>query len=315
MNMKPTDRARARAGRIALNVAAAALYARCDRIDVAIKVREGIWLHPDQHDDLRGLDRAALMRAAPRLWARNLPAADGADGGGCEIYCRPTAPAAFVLLDDLAPALAARIARRYSTLLIQTHPGSVQAWIECTQPLTPPERHAVQSAIVKRLDPGAADPGATGGGQLGRLPGFINHKRGGVRVVVIGTPWCAVSRLDPLSLSADRVAASSRMAPQRAVTAPWGRVGACSRPGVPARRNGGKGQGRNPGQTDESAIDYFIACDAIRKSCDAESIIAELADRALARGKRDNHAAATEYANRTYSKALAAVRDDCRRDQ
>ena len=304
MNMKPTDRARA--GRIALNTGLAALYARCDRIDVAVKVREGVWLHPDQHADLSALDRAALMRLAPRLWARNLPAAGGA--GGCEIYCRPTAPAALILLDALAPDLAHRIARRYSALLVQTHPGSVQAWIECTYPLAPPERHAVQSELVKRLQPGAADPGATGGGQVGRLPGFLNHKRGGVRATVIGTPWCTTSRLDPLSLS-DRVAASSSsMAPQRAATAPRGRAGACSRPGVPDRRaSGGPGQGRGPGQTDESAIDYFIACDEIRKSCNAELIISELADRALARGKRGTDVEAREYAARTYAAAVRAV--------
>lgn len=109
--------------------------------------------------------------------ARRLPWLCAENAHGSDIYFRPTRhqaqPMAF--LDDLPPAIALKIARKYRSAVIETSHGRCHLWLNLTSPLDERGRAQVQRDLVDRLQ-GAADPGSTSGDHWGRLPGFRNRK-------------------------------------------------------------------------------------------------------------------------------------------
>lgn len=129
----------------------------------------------------------------PLAWARaqNVRRAD--------VYVRPARgyPWPLVFLDDVSPARAAAVARKYAALVIQTsEAGGCHIWLRCGLPLDEAQRRQAQRHLAVRI---GADLGSISGEHLGRLAGFRNWKRSGVWVNVLNAsdldPWqpaCAV---------------------------------------------------------------------------------------------------------------------------
>jgi len=278
-----------------------AIFKHWPTVDIAFSLPHG-WIRPDSgHKRLGALSVADLRRIAAEMWARALKAGQG-------VHFRPAAQGgcwSYVLLDDLTPETARGVASKYAAVIIQTSHDSHQAVIATSRGLSRLEQHRVQAGLVRRLrDTGrSADPGATGAGQFGRMPGFPHPGHAG-RVVRLVEAWCSgIKPLDPDLLLAD--------AGQTDPMAATGEPSACSRPGVLAPATAGVGQGRKSGTADdESGREFGIACNAVRKGRDSESVIDEIADRALARGKygkRCNPKDILKYAERTYAKAVQDV--------
>jgi hypothetical protein len=143
-----------------------------DRADLAVRRSSGamIW-----HRDLP-------LETLPLSWARseNLRQA--------EIYVRPARnyPWPLVFLDDLPVIAAARLARKYDALVVETSPaGGCHLWLSCGRALAENARGQAQRWLAQRI---ASDPASTSGEHLGRLAGFKNWKRGGTWVNVIEAP-------------------------------------------------------------------------------------------------------------------------------
>ena len=141
-----------------------------------------------------GTDRALLRRfSAGQLlgsvgWLRRMNAQ------GWHVYARPDEHR-HVLIDDLDPdGLDLLRAGHQPAALVETSPYCHQAWVTVADTEVP---SAVAAAIARRLarDLGG-DAGATGRGQVGRLPGFTNrksmHERGGLH------PFALLRRAGPV---------------------------------------------------------------------------------------------------------------------
>ena len=273
------------------------------RIDLAFSLPSGAWVRPDaadgKHRRLAGLDRAGIEALAPQLWARALSSGQG-------IHWRP-AGADAALLDDLDAQTAHGILAKYRALGIETSEGSHQAVIATTRALARIEQHQVQSALVQRLLAAGrhADRGATGAGQYARMPGFPHPGHAGRTVRLFGDgDGGGALLLDP-----DALLGAVCGTPKPAEAAGRRRASACSRPGVPARPQGGRGKAAEAGPADHaggSERDYAWACAQIRAGADPEAMTDTLAAAALARGKRHDEAGAQDYARRTIEKAQAA---------
>ena len=293
------------------------------KIDLACSLPSGAWLRPDaadgKHKRLAGLDRAGIEALAPQLWARAL-------SGGNGIHWRPACSdwrpvdvdagagwtfAEHVLLDDLDGPTVLGVTSKYRAVGIETSPGSYQAVIATTRAMTRMEQHRVQSALVQRLHAAGrhADVGATGAGQFARLPGFGHPGHAGRAVGLLGS-GSGVLLLDPDTLLSDVCDAPmpACRSLQAGIPVP--------RPGVPARRNGGRGKAAVDGPAATaggSERDYAWACAEIRAGTDLETLTDRLAAAALARGKRHDESSARAYAWRTISAAASACRSATRR--
>lgn len=218
----------------------------------------------------------------------------GQNAGGANIWVRPAASSPtspVVMLDDLPSTLAARVVGKYQGLAVETSQGNAQAWLVCCQAMSREQR---QHAARKLAALAGADPDATSEPRWGRLPGFQQRKPGKsgwtnlLRVSGPDTPT-----LDPTPYLSDFEPAAPRPGPP---LPPMGGRGAslASRPDTPDR--------------DEHRVEFAFACHALRRGEPAEQIVASLASRALARGKRSNLAQAMEYANKTLDAAERAQR-------
>lgn len=263
------------------------LYAHCMRLDVAIRewkpgeardLRQ-VWISPDtdRGKHLHDLDREGVGRKLSMMCAANSHKSD--------IYMRPTREVAtMVLLDDLSPDFAYRLCRKYATLAVETSPGSAQAWVALGRVVTPEERHLIQKEMIRRLcEDGrqGADPAASSGTQIGRLPGFKNHKP----EYGDHPPWVNVlAATDGNPLDADDLLGSiAADAPAAA---------------VPQLRRTGRATGIGDGSA--SGDDWAWAKRARATGRSWEKIRAHLVSSALARGKNGGTLrAAEDYADLT----------------
>lgn len=133
----------------------------------------------------RARDRAEAENSLGWVWYENLR--------GAEIYVRPAlllpdgSPARWpvVFLDDVAPEQAIGFAGEYSACVVETSPGRCHLWLAVSRPLDVAERKVIQGRLCGAL---AGDPGSVSGEHFGRLPGFLNHKRGcAVRILKTST--------------------------------------------------------------------------------------------------------------------------------
>jgi hypothetical protein len=129
------------------------------------------------------LRRDRALQQLPLAWAR----AHNARGG--EVYVRPARGYCWPLLflDDVPIAMAYRVARHYSVLLVQTSvQGGCHLWLRCQQSLDEEQRHQAQQLIAARI---GADRASTSGEHLGRLAGLKNWKRQGqwVNILAVGS--------------------------------------------------------------------------------------------------------------------------------
>lgn len=148
--------------------------------DLAVRRSNGVMIWH------RGCD----VRSLPLSWAR------AENASRADVYIRPARGQSWpvVLLDDVPLPVAARIARKYSSLLVQTsHDGGCHVWLQCDRVLTEAERGIAQRWLASRV---GADPASTSGEHLGRVAGFRNWKRGGNWVNVLPSP-VAVPQWNP----------------------------------------------------------------------------------------------------------------------
>lgn len=187
-----------------------------ERADVAVKRRDPavmIW-----HRDL-------ALDSLPLPWAR-LHNAHHA-----EVYIRPARGYAWplVFLDDVAPSLASRIARKYDAMVVRTSPaGGCHIWLACDRPLAEEARLEAQRWLAQCLP---ADLGSVSGEHLGRLAGFKNWKRAGTWVNVLDTsrhnrPWDPTPALSAAKMRslASRPDVSPRQTDTSASGREWGWV-------------------------------------------------------------------------------------------
>lgn len=228
-------------------------------------------------------DRAGVEKSLAWGTARNIR--------GANVYFRPArlngegAPLShsIVFLDDLAPATAFGIAKKYRSIAIETSADNFQVWIITNQPLAEAERYRVQQSLVRLV---SADPGCASGEHFGRFPGYANNKpgRNGFRV--------AVRHCNAIGPALD-------VAPYLAEVPP-----ATQTPTLPPK--GGRVSSSDGG--DESAKEFRFAVARIRAGDGAGDVVQKIAVRAQTRGKYHGNAGRCEaYAKRTVRIAVGFV--------
>lgn len=228
---------------------------------------------------IKTVDLAVRRHDATMIWHRdvapsNLPLAwaRAENARRADLYIRPARGHSWplVFLDDLPPATAQAIARKYDALVVHTSPqGGCHVWLRCTTALDEHQRRTAQRWLAQRVN---ADPGSTSGEHLGRLAGFKNFKRGGVWVNVLHSslanrPW----------------------KPQLDTTL--------------ARRSSHLPPRTSSSNTDTSASgrEWCWICGLLESGCDPDDLYLKLVEHARPRRGSD----AERYARRTLDRALA----------
>lgn len=241
----------------------------------------------------RARERAEAEKSLGWAWHENQR--------GAEVYVRPArwmpdgTPASWpvVFLDDVTPAGAAEIAGEFSAAVVETSEGRCHVWLAMSRPLDEAERKALQQQLIGEH---GADKGSSSGEHLGRLPGFNNHKRGGVYVNI---KTISSGRLYPVGdLDSFPSAWGSRNG------------GACA--SQPTNADTLDMYESLGGWSSESERDFGYVIGRLRwlsqhapSQLDEEAarLTKELIERARARGKRDPR----DYAERTVTAALARL--------
>ena len=135
-----------------------------DRFDV------GALDHETERMSLReDWTRSQVWKAAGWIAARNTT--------GSSIYVRPARALEehpWILVDDLtAAALEDVKAKHPPGIIVETSPGSFQAWIRVQNPIAVEIRTSIARTLAQSY---GGDPGGVGGNQFGRLPGTTNRK-------------------------------------------------------------------------------------------------------------------------------------------
>jgi hypothetical protein len=147
-----------------------------DRTEAAI--RKLLTALPAPGYDLGILTDAGMYRLesvpAPRL-LRMLPFLKYRNANGAHIYIRPTGESPYTLLDDLTPATLDQLsAEGYSpAAVVETSPGSFQAWLRHPQPLSKELGTLAAKTLAAEF---GADRSAADWRRFGRAPGFTNRK-------------------------------------------------------------------------------------------------------------------------------------------
>lgn len=226
-------------------------------------------------------------------WAR------GRNADGEDVWFRPARGCAWpiVMLDDLQEGLVMRVARKYSSMVVETSRDNFQIWIVTAMLLSEAQRLAVQRHLRALV---GGDAGSMSGEHFGRAPGTRNPKPGRedfmVRVLHAG----GGQKFDPspyLTAAPTPVVPAPRRGRGRVLTPPPGTT-------------------RPPPREDESAKEFRFVVAILRQAQRARrdmaaamsSLERNLTARALMRGKRATEQAAREYAHRTVTKAAEWVR-------
>lgn len=108
-----------------------------------------------------------LFRMLPYLKYRN--------ANGAHIYTRPTGESPYTLLDDLSPDILERLDGEGYTpaAVIETSPGSFQAWLRHSQPLSKELGTLAAKSLAEQF---GADRSAADWRRFGRMPAFTNRK-------------------------------------------------------------------------------------------------------------------------------------------
>lgn len=240
----------------------------------------------------RARDRAEAERSFGWAWHEN--------AGGAEIYVRPArwlpsgSPGRWpvVFLDDVSPAAAAQIAGEFAAAVIETSPGRCHVWLAVSRPLDEAERKALQQRLIAEH---GGDPASSGGEHFGRMPGFRNHKRGGV-FANIKTIGDGKLYLYPVSAVVPTPAADGGK--------PGGACASQSRSNISNISSGG---GNSESEREFGFVigrlRWLSQRDSAALSVEAERLISEITARAAGRGK----AHPADYAKRTVAAALARL--------
>jgi hypothetical protein len=116
---------------------------------------------------LEAVKLSAILQMLPYLKYRN--------ANGAHIYIRPTGESPYTLLDDLTPATLTQLTSEgYSpAAVIETSPGSFQAWLRHPQPLSKELGTLAAKTLAEQF---GADGSAADWRRFGRAPGFTNRK-------------------------------------------------------------------------------------------------------------------------------------------
>ena len=237
----------------------------------------------------RSRNRDEVERSLGWGWVKNR--------SGHDVYIRPARGAShpIVFLDDLSPGKANGIARKYGSLVVETSADNCQCWIRVARPLSESERAAVQRSLVLKV---GADPMSASGDHFGRAAGYCNRKKGRNDFVVRVLMATNGTALDP----------TPHLAEAPALPAPAGRRAAFTSLSLAA--SGGAG-----GAKSESEKEYRYCLARLgwaqRKGRDPSGefayLIANIADRAVSRGKRKSRDDAILYAEKTVLRAAAQM--------
>jgi hypothetical protein len=235
------------------------------RADLAVRTPSAMMLwFPD-----RSLDQLPLGLARAR------------NAHGADVYLRPARgyPWPMVFLDDVAPAMAQRVAKHYAVLVVRTSIlGGCHLWLPLTRALDERQRAQVQRWLIPRV---GADPGSVSGEHLGRLAGMKNAKRGGEWVNVLHRPGPRERVWDPTP--ALPTTAAPRAKP-------------------PARKQDSRAPS-SAGDGSESAREWGWVCGALEAGLSPTMVYQRLLERASARRGAD----AERYARYTLSRALRST--------
>ena len=121
----------------------------------------------------KGMYRVEAAPASRVL--RMLPFLKHRNAHGAHIYLRPTGESCYTLLDDLTAATLPRLAAEgYApAALVETSPGSFQAWLRHTQPLHKELGTFAAKILAEQF---GGDRSAADWRRFGRAPGFTNRK-------------------------------------------------------------------------------------------------------------------------------------------
>lgn len=226
-------------------------------------------------------DLAVRRRCGAMIWHRDLPLDDlplswvrAENVRRADVYIRPARGQAWplVLIDDVSIALARRVSRRYSSLVVQTSvTGGCHVWLRCARLLTEPQRLEAQRWLARRLD---GDRASVSGEHLGRLAGFKNWKRHGCWVNLVDATY------------------ARSWIPQRCGTVPE------SRP--PIRHDSPPNEGPD---CSDSGKEWGWVCGLLESGNDPDDVCRRLVAKAHRRQRRDPE----RYAKRTCRRAQLHV--------
>ena len=219
-------------------------------------------------------DRAQIERATRWIAGRN--------ARGSSIYIRPARSLdahPWVLVDDLDAHALEDVRTEYPPgIIVETSPGSFQAWCRLARAVPTEIRTTVARTLMQRY---AGDPGGVGGVQFGRMPGTTNQK-----------PDRRSSGRAPFAVlrHAGTKIAKNIEIPNSAEPAP-GNAAQTHSP----RRAG----------TDQSASDFALACRLIEAGHDDEDVASRV--QAARRRLGDAKAERADYIDRTIAAARRRV--------
>lgn len=212
-------------------------------------------------------------------------------------------PQSWLMLDDIESVERCHeIAGERSRMIIQTSPGSHHLWLSTSRPMTSDERKLCQQILQRRY---GGDDGSTSGDHFGRLCGFKNAKRNcWVNLVdaVITDRRADVDKL--LALVAEMGLGFS--IPHGGVVSSSLLSGVAPQARAPSLCHSVSSSFSSTGR-DESIAEFRFACESLKRLATSDSIIRDIADRALSRGKCRTAAAANRYASRTVDAAARAI--------
>jgi len=255
---------------------------------------------------LRGDEHRSVHLWSPEEILTRLPNLKRANMAGSHIYARGPRDQDhdLILLDDLDRFTPDRmkIAGHDPAVVVETSPGSIQAWIKLGRPCSASIRHEVAREMTRLYggDTGAVDPH-----QSGRLAGFTNRKpkhesgRGFPFVLLLNAPGKPAPNAPALIEQAETaVKDRERVEEQtRAIAVEISASGDASNDLVAAwseeyRTRGG----------DLSAVDFAVCCRALKAGLEPDDVAAALSVVADRKGRY-----AERYAERTVRAAVRSL--------
>lgn len=226
-----------------------------------------------------------------------------AQGARREFFIRAAAGAEHraIFVDDLTSADLEKIPTEWARIVLETSPGSFQAIFRAPAPLDAAGRKNAQRALISHF--GAGDYRASSGEQIHRWPGSVNHK-----YEVPFETRLVEFQGDGEDLPADLISAA-QVAPAEKFETPAAekeippRIHVIRR--IPVLQRSAPA---NSGDTTGSGLEFRWALARLRRGISRGQIISEIADKALARGKRKNRLDAEAYAALTVRNAEMLLR-------
>jgi hypothetical protein len=183
----------------------------------------------------------------------------------------------IIMLDDLPPARAQAICRKYAGAVVETSPGNCQVWIVCSLALTREQRQDVARSLCRLV---GSDPGAISEPRWGRLPGFKQRKPG-------KTGWTNLLT----------VSAGPALDPTPHLVSPA--------PAAAARPGGGGGSFTARSSTDDmSKREFVYACNALRAGVDPSVVQQRISAHVAETGRKKS----PSYSASVVTAALARLR-------